>query len=284
MPQSYLRRFAADPPLNSKIWRLSKSIGLPERKPIAKVAVKHHLYTPIVDGKRDISFERRLSELEQWFGSELWMAASRAFIDLNDETVRKVISLLASVMFLRNPKRLELTNKVHCWLLNGLKPFEGQPMSLEIGNRFGSKTSELDWSNFAEFENSNEEDIKRQWLAVVGGATSLAKLLMEMRWAVVFSDEPYFVTSDNPVSHFHPSLRFNGFKDADSTTIFPLGPTRLLVMDNRHSEPDGRYYPLNPECSWNSMIWQNALDFMFSSRNPETVCREIDEQANEAGY
>jgi hypothetical protein len=31
---------------------------------------------------------------------------------------------------------------------------------------------------------------------------------MKMRWAVVFSEEPVFITSDNPVMIVHPSLKF----------------------------------------------------------------------------
>lgn len=164
-----------------------------------------------------------------------------------------------------------------------LTPVEGQSASLEIGNRFGSKSIALDWSNWINFKNSNDEEIKTQWLTLVGGATSLAESLVKMRWAIVIADKPFFVTSDNPVSLLHPSLGFRGFKDDDSTVIFPLGPTRLLVMDNRHAEPDGQYYQLNPKAPWNAMIWRNAIDFMFSPRCPDEVCLEIEGQSSELG-
>ncbi|MDZ7768611.1 MAG: DUF4238 domain-containing protein [Woeseiaceae bacterium] len=73
VPQSYLRAFAADPHHREKIWRFSKDAGEPERKPIKNVAMRFHLYAPIgADGRRDYSFEARLSELENIFGDPLW--------------------------------------------------------------------------------------------------------------------------------------------------------------------------------------------------------------------
>jgi hypothetical protein len=82
------------------------------------------------------------------------------------------------------------------------------------------------------------------WLDNVGSATWLAEILMSMRWAILLSEEPVFITTDNPVVTLHPSLQFRGIKNAETSVVFPLSPTRLLHIDNRMSEPDGQYYPL----------------------------------------
>lgn len=69
--QSYLKAFAADE-AGQKIWRFSKNDGDPELKPIENVAVRFYLYAPMAaDGTRDDPVERKLSELEQWFGEPI---------------------------------------------------------------------------------------------------------------------------------------------------------------------------------------------------------------------
>ena len=56
---------------------------------------------------------------------------------------------------------------------------------------------------------------------------------------------------------------------------FPLSPTRMLLMDHRHSEPDGAFYPLRHDpAADNGLTWRNAIDHMFSPRHPHQVCAE----------
>jgi hypothetical protein len=108
VPQAYLRGFAADES-KSKIWRFSKHVGDPERKPIEKVAMRHHLYVPRdqVTGERDDSLEQRLSELERWFADPIWRALQTDVVDLAWPALRKLISLIVSVMYLRTPLHYE---------------------------------------------------------------------------------------------------------------------------------------------------------------------------------
>lgn len=59
MPQGYLRAFASDDK-RTRVWRFSKTEGDAEEKRIAKVAYRHHLYTPRGEnGERDIGFEKK---------------------------------------------------------------------------------------------------------------------------------------------------------------------------------------------------------------------------------
>jgi hypothetical protein len=60
--------------------------------------------------------------------------------------------------------------------------------------------------------NASEDDLKRAWGEQVSTAGWLAEMLLKMRWAVVFSEEQVFITSDNPVMIVHPSLKFRGLK------------------------------------------------------------------------
>jgi hypothetical protein len=110
-------------------------------------------------------------------------------------------------------------------------------------------------------------------------------MLLKMRWAVIFSEEPVFITSDNPVTIMHPSLQFRGLKNSETTVAFPLSPTRILIMDNRHGEPDAQYYPLRQgPGSPNGLIWRNAIECMFAPRHPDIICGEMLADAELIGF
>jgi Protein of unknown function (DUF4238) len=127
--------------------------------------------------------------------------------------------------------------------------------------------------------------LKRAWGEHVSTAGWLAEMLMKMRWAVVFSEEPVFITSDNPVMIMHPSLKFRGLKNPETTVSFPLSPTRILFMDNRHGEPDSQYYPLRQDPgSLNGLIWRNAIEHMFAPRHPDIICADILADAERMGF
>ena len=268
--QSYLRVFATDPVRREKIWRFGKSGGDPELKPIEKVAVKFHLYAPKdCKGRRDYSFERKLADLENWFGDPLWSKLCHDMVDLQWEPLRKIMALLVAVMHLRNPARFELWKLMHGRIVDAYSALPEPPCSFE----HNGKVYELDAASWPAYRDASEDDLKKAWLREVGQAAWVAEILMKMRWAVVFSDEPVFITSDSPVTFLHPSLGFRGIKNPEATLIFPLSPTRVLHMDNRHSEPDGHYYPLkHPAAVTNHLLWRGANEHMFSHRDPDIVC------------
>jgi hypothetical protein len=280
--QSYLRSFAADGERRRKIWRFSKEAGEPELKPIEKVAVRFHLYTPKqADGTRDYSFEKKLADLENWFGHPLWAQLCNDMIDLRSEPVRKMVSLLVAVMYARNPTQFEFWKNMHRQFVDFFSASPELPSQVE----HKGKVYQLDTSKWPEYRDASEEDLKKTWLKEIVRAGWIAEMLMKMRWAVVFSESPVFITSDNPVTVLHPSLRFRGFNNPQTSVIFPLSPTRYLTMDNRHSEPDGHYYPLNnPAANMNLLVWRNANEHIFSHRDPDLVCAELVAEGEAQGF
>src|SRR5882672_3783403 len=282
VPQSYLRAFAADPDRREKIWRLGKDEGDPELKPIAKVAYRHYLYVPKDEtGLRDYGFEVRLSGLEQWFGERPWELLLTEYVDLGDQTIRKMASLLAAVMYLRNPKSLEASNNVHRQMVDLLNQSPELPQSFE----YKGKTYPVDTSGWEKFRDGGDEELKKTWIAGVREAGWLAELLMTMRWSMVVSETPGFITSDHPVTVAHPSLTFRGFNNPETLVMFPLSPYRLLIMDHRMNEPSNQYYPVaNAMASYNYTIWRNANDYMFCHRNPDEVLAELVGDAKKRGF
>lgn len=272
VPQSYLRAFAADFARREKIWTFGKVGKDPELKAIRKVATRFYLYAPNTPHGRDYSFEDKLASLEQLFGLPVWQALGSGFVDLREPSLRKGVALLAAVMFLRNPLQLEAVQGLHGALVRWFAGSPELPDAVEING----VTRPLDTNGWEAYRDAGEDAVKQMWLDHVGSATWLAEIFMQMRWAVVVSETPAFITTDNPVIALHESLTFRGFRNAETTVVFPLSPTRVLSMDWRHSEPDGAYYAVNPSAAaLNLLMWRGAINMMFAPRHPDEVCADM---------
>jgi Protein of unknown function (DUF4238) len=272
VPQAYLRGFAADSE-RRKIWTLSKNEGAPALRPINKVAVRFYLYAPAwPDGQRDYSFEDKLAGLETFFGEPPWKALATDFVDLSWEPLRKMIALLTAVMYLRNPRNLQLTHDMHREIVRRYSQFDEIPDQIEINGR----VIRLDPSTWPSYRDGTGDDIKRMWLDQVSSAMWMAELLLNMRWSVICSETPVFITTANPVVPLHPTLRFRGIKDPETTLVFPLSPTRLLCLDNRDNESKNEYYSLRDNGGgFNTLLWRYAIENMFAHCDPHLICAGI---------
>lgn len=114
-------------------------------------------------------------------------------------------------------------------------------------------------------------------------ATSIAEMLMEKRWSVVCAETDAFVTSDKPVAIQHLSRQVAGFGTPGGIVTFPLGPRRVLVMDDMHHEPENQYYSLQQSNvgAFNLRIWQNGSRYMITGRPVQDVLSEICDCADE---
>jgi Protein of unknown function (DUF4238) len=281
VPQVYLRAFAADPD-RLKIWRFSKEAGAADLKSIEKVAVRFHLYVPRdSEGRRDDTFERKLAGLEQWFGSPIWRVLRDDVVDLSWEPLRKMVSLLAATMFLRNPSHFAAMRNMHARFAE-LSSSPDRPLSF-VG--ISGEAFPLDSSDWSAFREATEDDLKRLWIAEINGGAYYAEKFMTMRWSVVCADDPVFITTDNPVVFLHPSLTFRGINNPETRVIFPISPTRVLCMDYLHREPANCYYPLKGTAApQNLLMWRNSLEYMFSHRHPNVVCAELVQEAEQQGF
>lgn len=273
--QGYLRGFASDPP-RRKVWRLSKHDdgGEPELKPIEKVAVRYYLYVPkdAQTGVPDDRMERKLSDLEQWFGGPLWQALCTDLPDFSAQPIRRMLALIVAVTYLRNPAHLEKYRQIHRHLVEAVTSMEALPGSFE----HAGKTYPLDPESWPDFMNATPDDVQRMWLDELNSAAWCAQELLKMRWTILCATTPTFITSDNPVTFVHPSLQFRGAADPETMIIFPISPTRLLAMDHLHGEPADAYYQLQGDgAAQNLLLWRGANEYMFSARHPDEVCRDF---------
>lgn len=279
--QSYLRAFAV-PDDDKRIWRLGREESEAELKRIDKVAIRNHLYVPRdSEGRRDDAMERKLSDLEQFFGDKVWHAVCNDFPDYSWEPLRKMVALLTAVSWLRTPLQFEMWKSVHQQFVDFYSGLDRLPDRVTLGGQ----TITLNHSSWPEFRDAGEDEMKKAWNSWLGAASEVAKELMKMRWAVVVSDEPLFITSDNPVLIGDTLTHHRGLAHPDTMVSFPLSPTRMLVMDNRHSEPDAQFYPVNDAAASNNLLtWRNAINYIFSHKHPDIVCGELVRDAEHQGF
>ncbi|MHB1291735.1 MAG: DUF4238 domain-containing protein [Sulfuricella sp.] len=108
-------------------------------------------------------------------------------------------------------------------------------------------------------------------------AIRIAKMLLSKRWSIMCATEDVFITSDQPVSIQHQSRQKAGLGTHGTIVIFPISPKRVLVMDDKHSEPANQYYPLQESSAgaFNFGIWRNGSRFMVTGRPVAEVLAEI---------
>jgi hypothetical protein len=154
----------------------------------------------------------------------------------------------------------------------------GDPVIDEV--EFNGIVNKFDRSDYKEFKSLGQDGIQRMFVDRIDqNATWLSKILMDKRWAIVFSEDPVFVTSDTPLILENIHQCPFGFSTPGTMLFFPMTPTRILMMDDRTDQPSGRYYPLdqlNPSQT-NLLLWRNCERFIISPRR--TVFEEMCEYA-----
>ena len=170
--------------------------------------MRHHLYVTqdARTGARDDSFEQTLSRLEQWFADPVWKAVQTEFVDLGWSELRKLVSLVISVMYLRTPIHYEYVRNFHRDMVEIVAELGQTPTRFLVGDR----QIEVDPESWPNYRDASEDDLKRAWISQIKGATQAAEMLMGMRWSMIFADAPTFITSDNPRRRYTSLLGVQG--------------------------------------------------------------------------
>lgn len=283
VPCFYLRHFATPETRASrepKVWVLSKHEGDPMLTSIRNVALQRYLYSPQDEsGKRLWDMESKFADYESLM-QRVWPQLADGMVDLYEPAMRKGLALFISLLYLRHPRRLAEVARLHARLVqmmdDGPKDARGNPdlAGMEINGVFWPLRDNTDWPRYRD---ASADDKKRMFLdGVRANATYLAEIMMNKRWSVVFTEEPVFITTDTPVTLLHRSREVFGFGTPGVVISFPLSPTRVLMMDERHEQPKGHYYPLKGSpADHNGLAWRDCERFMISPRHTDLVCREL---------
>lgn len=283
VPHFYLKYFAIPKTRdtdNPQGWIFSKDAGDPTIVNLKDIATKRYLYSPKDrEGKRDWKTEDKLANLEHLMAS-IWPSLANEFIDLENNSLRKGLSLFISTLWLRHPSNIDLNRKIHSKLIDLCetlpKDTAGNPYIDTVIHK--EKVYKFDNSGYEEYRACDENKFQRMFIDFLhSDAVPVAEILMGKRWSVVFCSEPMFITTDKPVVVENMERPIFGLKTKGTIIFFPLSPTRLLVMDDRYEQPNYRYYPLGEHGPGplNLGLWRSAQRFMISPRHTDAVCAEM---------
>jgi hypothetical protein len=285
VPQFYLREFATPDTRETKqpqVWIFSRHDNDGDEKLtwIRNVCAQRYLYSPKADnGERSWKVDGDLEGVEMLLG-QFWREIASGFIDLANETIRKSLSLFIATNHVRHPANIEMVKEIHRQMLQFYETFpknsEGTPgiSSFSVnGKEYQADTS--DWHSYRKWDDNDHHHFFVERIRADAG--HLAKIILKKRWSVVFTDKPHFVTSDRPVIVQNFEKEHFGLGTPGSIISFPLSPTRILIMDDRHEEPPNQYYQLLPVNlgGYNFSIWHGSTRFMITGRAISDVLNEI---------
>lgn len=292
VPEFYLRYFATAETRDSskpRVWVFFKNGGAPQLINVKKVAKGRYLYTPKrKDGTRDWQTDEMLQDLESLLGG-IWPQLETGFTDLySEESFRKIIALFVATLYLRPHCMVQQVKEIHRQLVAFYeqvpKDERGNPMISEVDHR--GIIRPFDNFGYQEYKHAGPDRIHQMFVDdIQTNAIWFAEAILEKRWSVIFADEPVFVTTDTPVTISNLSRHPFGVKTPGTVLSFSLSPTRILFMDDRHDQPEGRYYPLGAHgpAPFNLMAWQCCERRMISPRHTDMVCREMLDWAEALG-
>lgn len=285
VPKFYLRYFATPQTRETdapQVWIFSKrdEDGDEKLTHVRNVCAKRFLYSPLQDnGSRSWDLERRLSEVETLLGRR-WPEFAEGYVALNDEHVRMGLSLFAAIMYTRNPAVREQVERVHRSILDSFKDAplrsDGNPAVEEV--EINGQVHTIDTSGWQAYRAWGKNEHDRFFAGMIQAqAGNIAKMLLKKRWSVVCSDIDVFITTDKPVALYHQQREKYGFGTPSAIVTFPLGPKRLLVMDDLHAEPANQYYPLKQgnAGAFNATTWHGSSRFMITGRSIADVLGEL---------
>lgn len=151
-----------------------------------------------------------------------------------------MIALLIAVIWLRTPRQFEFWESMHQQFADFFARHESLPDFIYVNNRCIG----LNRAFCPACRDATEEDMKRAWDDWLRQAAGIAEIFLKMRWVILVSERSVFITSDNLVLAGDALGPHRGFTHPDAMVTFPLSPTRVLMMDNRHNEPDAQFYQL----------------------------------------
>ncbi len=285
VPQFYLRYFATPESRLSdrpQVWIFSKdhADGLETLTNVRNVCGKRYLYSPVqTSGERSWELDELLDDLESLL-SRIWPAVATGFVDLADPPMRKGLALFIAVMYLRHPDVRRQVEDVHsklCELLKGGPTLaDGTPAVDAITlNGTKHKVDTRDWHDYRNWTADHHDRFFAE--TVRSEATRLALALMEKRWSVILAETDLYITSDKPVALHNPGKEKYGYGTPGTLITFPLSPTRVLVLDDKHEEPGNQYYPLTAgdPAPINMSIWHGASRFLITGRPVLSVLEEF---------
>ncbi len=285
VPQFYLRYYATPESRctsQPQVWIFSKddSDGDEKITNVRNVCGQRYLYSPMLEtGERDWALEDLLNDLETGL-SEFWPALAGGYVALEDPHIRRGLALFLSVTHLRNPDMRAQVDQLHAKIVevfsNAPKLADGTPdvAGVEINGKYRPLSTD-GWHQYRVWGRTEHD---RFFAGIVRSeATPIAEHLMRKRWSMVLAEKDTFITTDKPVCLQHEVREKFGILTPGTIITFSISPTRVLILDDLHSEPANQYYPLNEGNgpAFNATLWHGARRFLITGRPVHEVLEEM---------
>lgn len=289
LPQFYLRAFCTLDSADTfpRLWAFYRTgPEEPRLMSVEEIATQRYLYSPGENGtNRDHSVDVRLQNLESMFGP-IWPSLTQGFLPLENNAIRKALSLFIATLYNRHPLRIKDIQSFHEQFVEALeqmpKDEKGNPNVSHV--ELKGKRIEFDASNWDSYKCESKLYFHKSFTNnIIANSGGIAELLLLKRWAIVVSDEPVFATCDNPLVLANSKKTRFGFKTPGTTIHLPLSPTRFLIIEDR-GLPDGYYasQPGFPE-AMNYQTWCAADRYLLSATSSDEVLKGIMSFADEHG-
>ncbi len=225
VPKVYLRNFATQSTSSAEdpqahVYEVNT--GREFCTSISKILVKKHLYTIGADEPQPLYVaEETLSKIEGWTAPSLLALALGKTVHCNHNH-RQLLAIFFATLLMRNPRMIAVQE-------HGFKSIT-EDSSLSPS---GSSTSEDYTKGSREvYEWYSSLDKKGKHIvfirSVLNTATTLAAVLKGKPWYLFRASDGYFLTSDNPVVVFHPTLTLHGIGTPGVHIHVAISPQLLL--------------------------------------------------------
>jgi hypothetical protein len=268
VPRFYLRSWAN---AAGSIWCFPVSAGKPFETSVDNVACERGLYShPVKDGKYPLATEKIMAKIEGHYASKWPDICDRA----EHPDTRKNIARFVALMALRHPEseaQVRHLNASFRAAVSGMAPDD------TISIEHGTQSAVCTVAEVLQGTGEDKDTIKSAFLRLLPAQIeSIADVLVQRRWGIVFSDSPAFVTSDYPVVlHRGTATKKNiGFRTPGTQILFPISPTRLLAIADEWPH-DFAHYKLTKRDLFNRIIVRAAVRFVLFNQNDSHLAAQI---------
>lgn len=245
IPILHLKHFVgADP--KGQVWTYDAESGEVRSATPENTAVQTHFYSVEGEGGvMDTRVEDRLAVVES-NAAPVYEALLRAEMPSKDSQARANFATFLALMHVRTPTMRRIYAEM---MGRGIQimshAYGSHPKAFESLLREDEKDGAHPL-NPEEVERLRRELLdpsdyvlqisKEHTLGALDVAAKLAPILLDMKWSLVEPLYGFFITSDNPLVRGidpktrHPIFGSGGFLNRTAEVIFPLSPSRLLLM------------------------------------------------------
>lgn len=281
VPRFYLKHFSIRGTENTKnpqVWCFSNKDGEPFKTSTRQIANKNYLYAPKnKNGTRSQDAEDLLSNIES-FISRIWLDLATKKVNFSDVHIKRVLSIFIASLYLRNIKKLDDHIEYKKQFIEAIESFpvddNGNPMIEEI--QFKNESIVFDPSSFHVFKNDTSDFTQDIFVDSIFEHTfPLVELLINKKWTIISSKNSSFITTDAPVVFYNSNQQDSKISTFGTKIIFPLSPRFILMLHDENHLIDGQYYSAEDPEVFNSILWMNSYEFMFSPRLIDNVLFEM---------